>query len=106
MLQLRAKKNAMCVLMLRFSLYRAQNQLAVLFGLFCGALIDLAVRAGAPDYWFWDAFYVRPLSSALLLVGSLCVLAIWLEGYIKPLSHIGALMTGFCCYAVIGLFLT
>jgi len=90
--------------MKRFKNYKLRSQLIVFLGIVAAFVIDLAVKRGA-DYWGWaDQLTPGPMVYAGAAIG-FGLLAISLEGYVKPLSRTGALMTGFCGYAVLVLLL-
>lgn len=74
--------------------------LLVFLGVLTAGLFDLAFKAR-----FGEAVFQRPPRELLVL--SLCgfvvliLLSVLLERYVRPLSRVGAIMTGFCGYALL-----
>ncbi len=90
--------------MMRLNIYALTHQFVILVGLICGGVIDIGMRTGGMDYWALDLMFFRPVWGPVSLFGLSCLIAFALERYVRPLSRRGSLMTGFCGYAVLALF--
>jgi len=82
------------------NLYTLRAQCAVFLGLLSACLYDMSVNRHA-GYVALDASAAIFATQVLFLMVALLLIAMLLERYVRPLSRAGALMTGFCGYALI-----
>jgi len=80
--------------------YVLRMQLAIYFGLIAAVSFDLTVHTRA-EYPGLSAPADRLLLNAAVIMLLLFIMAMALERYVRPLSRAGALMTGFCGYALL-----
>ena len=72
----------------------------VFLGVLAACLFDLAFKARFGDAPF-QLQLKDLLSLACVWLLALILMAVLLERYVRPLSHTGAIMTGFCGYALL-----
>ena len=84
--------------------YNMRRVFFVFAGVFSAAVFDLGVNSPMAALNFYDvSAHGDSMASVFVLLWALILglLAFALERYVRPMSRIGAISTGFCGYALI-----